>query len=182
MTINLETVWREYRSSIKRFLHSKINDDDEVDELLQQILIKTYENLDTVKSHSKIKSWLFQIANHAIIDFYRARAKRQSLTEQDLWYQQEAPNVKENLSACIAPFIDALPQEQRQLLTDIEVNGQSQKAYAKQHQIPYSTLKSRVTKARSLLKSQFENCCSFELDAQGNLHEYHQKSKGCGDC
>ena len=67
--MNIEEIWQEYRAAIKRFLHSKVSNEADVEDLLQEILIKTYSNLHTVKEQASIKAWLFQIANHVIIDF-----------------------------------------------------------------------------------------------------------------
>ena len=69
VSLNLEQVWAEYQQALKSFLHSKVNNTADVDDLLQEILIKTYQNLDKVQDVSSVKSWLFQLANHTIIDF-----------------------------------------------------------------------------------------------------------------
>jgi len=68
--MNIEKIWLEYKTALQRFLHSKVSNEADVDDLLQEILIKTYSNLSTVKDQTSIKAWLFQIANHTIIDFY----------------------------------------------------------------------------------------------------------------
>ena len=87
--LNIENIWSNYRSSIRAFLLSRVSEKDEVEDLLQTILIKTYSNLDTVKSENSLKPWLFQIANRAIIDFYRSRKSHIELTEADLWYSDD---------------------------------------------------------------------------------------------
>jgi RNA polymerase sigma-70 factor (ECF subfamily) len=53
-----------------------------------------------------------------------------------------------------------------------DINGESQKALAESMGISYSTLKSRVQKARMELRSVFDECCRMNLDAQGNLMDY----------
>jgi len=180
--MNVESVWSEYRASIKAFLHSKVSNPDEVDDLLQDILTKTYKNLHRVKSESSIKSWLFQIASHAIIDFYRERGKSSSLSADDLWYVENDISIEQSLSHCIKPFINALPKEAAALLTAIDIQGQSQKEYAKNVGVSYSTLKSRVQKARSQLRGLFEDCCHLSLDLHGNIIDFESKSTGCKKC
>jgi len=56
--MEIEKIWSEYRTGLKSFLHSKISDADEVDDLLQEILIKLFNNIDTVKSEDHLKPWL----------------------------------------------------------------------------------------------------------------------------
>lgn len=42
------------------------------------------ENIWNEYRHS-LKSWLFQIANHAIIDFYRRNGRTKEVEQSDLW-------------------------------------------------------------------------------------------------
>ena len=170
--MTIEKIWSEYRLSLKAFLHSKVSNDSDVDDLLQDILIKSYENLGKLKSGDKIKPWIFQIANHSIIDFYRRNGKNKALTEDDLWYEGEGPDIKAELSHCIDPFVNSLSEASSQLLMATDINGESQKELAQSMGISYSTLKSRVQKARMELRSVFDECCHMKLDAQGNLMDY----------
>ena len=180
--MNVEMIWQEYQVSLRAFLHRNVSNSADVDDLLQEILIKVYQKLSSVKESKKIKSWLFQIANHTIIDFYRKRARQYSLSEEELWYHDDDPQLFDQLSACVAPFIHALPEEQAELLIAIEMNGVSQKEYAKQSGINYSTLKSRVQKGRQSLFSLFNECCALSLDGKGNLVAVERKSKTCSCC
>jgi len=180
--LNIQNIWTEYQSSLKSFLHSKVRNPDDVDDLLQEILIKTYKSLQTVKDSKKIKSWVFQIAHNTIIDFYRHSSKANALTADDLWYEQEEPQVTKELSLCVLPFIKALPDEDAELLMAIEIEEMSQKDYADSKNINYSTLKSRVKKSRQKLYSLYSNCCDFSLDNQGNLNQFKQKNTSCSSC
>ena len=180
--MNIEEIWQEYRSALKRFLHSKVSNEMDVEDLLQDILIKTYSNLHTVKDHKSIKSWLFQIANHVIIDFYRKKGRNQELSPAELWMIDKPDEVKDELSDCVAPFIQGLPKEHSELLSAIDLQGKSQKEYAVELGISYSTLKSRVQKSRTLLKKVFDDCCHFKIDKNGSIYDYSQKSEQCGNC
>jgi len=180
--INIEVVWNEYRATLKAFLHSKIANPDEIDDLLQEILIKTHKNLPTLKSEQSIKAWLFQIANHTIIDFYRKQGKAETLSADDLWYEEENHQAQQELSQCIQPFIKALPKESAELLTEIELNGVSQKELANRLGTRYSTLKSRIQKGRRQLRTLFEDCCHLSLDKDGVIIDFEPKSENCKNC
>ena len=180
--MNIETVWQEYRNKIKAFLHAKVSNPDDVDDLLQEILIKTFDNLHSVQSEAKIKSWLYQVANNAIIDFYRKRGRAAKIEGEELWYEQSQESTEQALSRCIEPFINALPEDSSALLTAIDLHGQSQKDYAAEHGISYSTLKSRVQKSRERLRGLYEECCRLSLEKQGNVVEFDLKSGNCKGC
>ena len=182
--MDIEEIWSQYQSNIKSFLYSRIPTPEDVDDLHQDVFIKTYRNLHTIKSEKSIKSWLFQTANNSVIDFYRKKGKLNELEGFDdgHWSSENSASVLQELSGCLKPFIAALPEGQASLLTAIEINGQSQKEYAETHGISYSTLKSRVQKARAELRKVFETCCQFTFDQQGNVLEYMEKSDYCKDC
>ena len=180
--MNIERIWSEYRNSLKAFLHSRVADEADVDDLLQEVLIKTHQKLGTVEDDTSIKAWLFQVANNTIIDFYRKRAKPGNIQANDLWYGDDGESVEEELSSCVEPFIRALPADSARLLTAIDLEGQSQKQYAEKIGVSYSTLKSRVQKGRSELRRVFDRCCRFELDRSGRLAEYMPTSEACDDC
>jgi len=107
--MNIEEIWSLYRSSLKAFLHSKISSPTDVEDLLQDILIKTYNNIDGLKKAESIKPWLFQIANRTAIDFYRKKGRLSEIGAEDLWYSESEYDVKADLSHCIEPFLKALP-------------------------------------------------------------------------
>ncbi len=184
-SLSLDEVWRQYQHSLKAFLHSKVANEADVEDLQQEILLKTYQSLSDVQNESSVKAWLYQLAQRTIIDFYRKRARSQrdqTLQAEDLWFEQTAVSVEQELASCIAPFIQALPEASANLLGSVELDGMSQKKLAAQQGVSYSTLKSRVQKSRTELKKLFEECCDLTLDKQGNVIDYQQKSKGCSRC
>lgn len=175
--IRIEDVWQQYQTSLRRFLQSNVSCPDDVDDLLQDILIKTYQQISTVKDKNKLKSWLFQLANNTIIDFYRKRARRKGVAEDELWYTEGGESIHHQLSHCIMPFIQALPEEDAQLLSAIELNGTSQKDYAEKHGMKYSTLKSKVQKSREKLNRLFNECCEMKVDSRGNIVDFEERKK-----
>ncbi|MFY8275413.1 RNA polymerase sigma factor SigZ [Pseudoalteromonas sp. SSDWG2] len=175
--MRIEQIWAEYKHSLRSFLRSKIANEADVEELLQEILLKTHLHLHQLKDQRSIKSWLFQIARNTITDFYR----QQSHQQDDLLFDvADAPeySIKADLIKCIEPFLQAMPEAQADLIRKIDLEGHSQKQEAQRLGISYSTLKSRTQKSRAELKILFERCCDFEIDKHGNLIDYHQKPRG----
>ncbi|MEM6998639.1 MAG: RNA polymerase sigma factor SigZ [Pseudomonadota bacterium] len=180
--MDIENIWTAYRSSLKAFLLLKISNPADVDDLLQEIIIKTYKNLDSLKSEDSLKSWLFSIANNTVKDFYKQKSRVKDFSNNSLWYEEDESDLKQSLSQCIQPFINALPENTAEILNSIDIRGQSQKSYAQEHDISYSTLKSRVQKGRGQLRKMYEDCCQFSFDHQGNLMECHSKQNNCNNC
>lgn len=182
MFMGIEEIWSEYQNSLKAFLYKNISNPSDAEDLLQDILIKTYQSIDNVKENHKIKSWIFQIANHAIIDFYRKQGVGSKVNGQQLWYQQDEKTLFNELSQCVTPFIKGLPDNEAELLTAIELEGVSQKEYAALKGIKYSTLKSRVKKSRQNLYQLFNQCCVLSINSKGNLVDYSPKKTACSSC
>lgn len=81
----IEDIWAEYRTVLKAFLHRRVSDADDVDDLLQEILIKTHTHLGDLREGESIKTWLFQIARNATIDFYRKTTRRPGMSWKVAW-------------------------------------------------------------------------------------------------
>ena len=173
--LNISYIWAEYGVAIKAFLHSKVANHADVDDLLQEIMLKTHKNLDSLHEESSVKAWLFQIANRSIIDFYRKGGPSKSFDFEVVWEEDESGRVRQELATCIVPFIKALEPDEAKMLMAIDIHGQSQKEYAHEHGVAYSTLKSRVQKARERLREVFESCCEFSLDVNGQIIDYKER-------
>jgi len=181
--MKVEDIWLDYSAALKRFVHAKISNVDDVEDVLQEILLKTHQNLASIKDKNSVKSWLFQVANNAIIDFYRKNGRRLESSEIDVVEDENSANtVRLAISACVQPFIKALPQEDATLLTAIDINEQSQKDYAREIGVSYSTLKSRVQKSRERLKKVFDDCCHYQRDKDGTVYGYENKPIKRTDC
>lgn len=180
--MKLDEIWPSYRSSIKALLHSKVSDPDDVDDLLQEVLIKTHSNIGNLRKEESVKSWLFQITARTTIDYYRKKSRIHEIEAENLWFGESERNIKADISPCVEPFLKTLPEKTANLLRAIDLQGIPQKSYAQELGISYSTLKSQVQKARSELKDLYEDCCDYSVDTQGNLVDFEQKSKKCTKC
>lgn len=183
LVMNIESIWREYSKELQSFLYSRISNKDDVEDVLQEVLIKTHQQLSTLKSRDKLKPWLYQLTRNTVIDFYRKQGKESEINSEVLWHQEEeTKQIQNELTGCILPFIRALPDDMANLITAIDIQGRPQKELAEELKVPYSTLKSRVQKSRVALKKLYQSCCHFELDRDGNIADYEEKESKCQRC
>lgn len=180
--MTIEFIWSEYQNNLRNFLRRHISNPADVDDLLQEILIKYHRNLSKLEDKNKLKSWLFQIASNTVTDFYRKNHSKVQHAALEEWEGLSESSTISELAQCIVPFINSLPKEKAALLTAIEIEGVSQKDYAKSIGVNYSTIKSRVQKSRQSLFKIFQHCCSFEVSSKGNIIDFERKSKGCSKC
>ncbi len=180
--MEFEPVWTAYRARLKAFLHARVSNPADVDDLLQDISLKVHAGLGGLARAESLKPWLFQTAQNAITDHYRKSARRPDPHPDDLWYAPDDPQLRQELEACVAPFIAARDADSAALLRAVELDGQSQRAFAADLGLPYSTLKSRVQTARARLRDLFDECCSVTLDARGNIADYDTIPERCEKC
>ncbi|MGB1238854.1 MAG: RNA polymerase sigma factor SigZ [Pseudomonadales bacterium] len=180
--MNIETIWGAYRTQLRAFVQQRLANSADVDDVLQEVLIKSHAKLSTLNEEHNIGAWLYQITNNTLIDFYRARHSLDTYSAVHALYSEPEENLKAELSRCIEPFLNALPQAQSALLRAVDLEGQSQKAVAAELGLPYSTLKSQVQKSRDALRHLFGQCCHYALDHRGNLIDYQRWDKQCPDC
>jgi len=81
------------------------------------------------------------------------------------------------LAECVVPFINKLPAIYKEALTLTEIKNYSQLELAEHLGISYSGAKSRVQRAKVILKELFEDCCNISYDKYGNIMDY--KSRHC---
>jgi len=185
--MDIKQLWQEYSHQLRQFLQSRVDNPSEVDDLLQEILIKTYQNLDRIQQPGKVQSWLFQIARNTLIDRYRksradmADINIDSLTafsDEDEQYEQ----IRRELANCIRPFLNQLPEKYREAIEWVDLQGKSQKCLATELGLSHSAVKSRVQRGRRRLKTLFLECCHCRLDVRGNPIEFETTLKGCQGC
>lgn len=179
--ITTDQIWTEYRSALKGFLHNRVANPADVDDLLQDILLRTHANLDNLQSVESIRGWLFRIARNATIGHYRKQGRKMPEAD-DLWYTEDDLDPQEAFEPCLRPFIAGLPKDQAALLTAVDLDGVSQREYAEAQGVSFSTLKSRVQAARRALRGQFDRCCALTLDGKGAVIDFTRRDNGCGPC
>ncbi len=183
--MELKQLWQEYEDRLRQFLLSRVKNPADVDDLLQEILIKTYQHLNTVQKPEKLLSWLFQIARNTLIDYYRksrVETSRQDIVKGTMLTDEEPEQyeqIRQELTNCIRPFLNQLPEKYREAIEIVDLQGSSQKELAKKLGLSHSAVKSRVQRGRSMLRTKFEECCRCELDVRGNVVDYEVKLNGC---
>ncbi len=171
-----ETVWQEYHWRLRAFIRSRVADDAAADDLLQTVFLKIHTGLQSLKDEAKLRSWLYQIARNATVDYYRAKTPTAEIPES-LAHPQNDPStvVTQELAQCLEPMIAKLPEKYRRAIVLSEIEGLTQKELAETEGLSLSGAKSRVQRGRALLKEMLSDCCRIEFDHGGRLRDYEQK-------
>ena len=167
----MEETWLNFEQKLHGYILSMVHDNAVADDILQEVFIKMHENIDQLNDHTKIRSWLFQICHNLIMDYFRNTRKSDQLKSiiQGKEYEEPVEDLmSESLEDMIRMMSD-LPPEYCDALCLVELKGISQKEYAEKSGISYSGAKSRVQRARKMLKDMLMKCCHYEFDKYGTV-------------
>jgi len=181
----LEILWDRYSRRLGAFIRSRVENDAEAEDILQEVFIRIHRNLCCQEDWDKPESWIYQIARNLIIDHYRKRRTwvvlPDNLPAEPDWGEwvnlEDDPEAQ--LALSLKELIDELPEPYRQALILTEYQGLSQKQLAESQDISLSGAKSRVQRARQKLRDMLLNCCHFELDRRGRVLDYYQRCCCC---
>jgi RNA polymerase sigma-70 factor, ECF subfamily len=181
-----EQMWREMLPQLRTFVRRRIADPTRADDLVAEILLRIYQNIESLDDRERLPNWVFRIARNAIIDEYRrAGRSREHLTatlhdeRAEVLADDDDPGAVRELSACLRPMLDGLPAEQRDALEMIDLDGMTQADAAERAGVSLSGMKSRVQRGRRRLAELLGQCCALTLDGRGVPMDY-QPPPGCG--
>lgn len=165
-SVDVACIWDEFSQKLRRFIAKRVNNKDDITDILQEVFVKIHSNIDKIKSEAKIAPWIYQITRNAIIDYYRNRSRNNIDIKNYLDFLQLDLSEKEppqQISKCLQPFIEALPPKYREALILTELQGLSQKEVALKLGLSISGAKSRIQRSREKLKTSLLKCCHFVL-------------------
>jgi RNA polymerase sigma-70 factor, ECF subfamily len=174
-----EKVWNKYNKDLRRFIQSKIKDNDACNDLMQEVYIRLHQNLNDLKDDTKIKPWLFSIARNVSMDHFRKQNSSKLVEIKDI--PGEDPVKVNPFEKCLVPHINKLPYKYKEAFTKTELENYSQFDLANELKISYSGAKSRVQRARQLLRKYFKECCNITTDKYGNILS-HSEDHNCTAC
>lgn len=180
-----EKLWNEFNIELSKYIVSKVKQKQDAEDILQDVYVKIYKNIDQVENRSAIKSWVYQITKNTIIDFYKKR-KDHIVAPEALNYIAEErdneSNMNEEIIECLEKMIFNLPEKYQKVYDLYEKKNMKHKEIMNELDISLSTSKIRLKRAREMFKKKLIECCDIEVDKYGNIIEYKNKNKECNEC
>ena len=175
------SIWTGFSRHLRRYLIQRVRCKQDADDLLQEIFIKIHLKLPTLSKRESLPAWVWQITRHTLLDYYKQKRFAVVEIEQANAQSADLSPVEFNqwMADCVQPFLELLPEQQREALQLADLQNISQKELAQQWNIGYSGAKSRVQRARAELHGLFTQCCQIEADKYGNLMQVNCLEKTC---
>lgn len=168
--------WKELEQRLRPYLARRVASPADIDDLLQDIFVRMHQSLASLRDEERFGGWVYRIANSAIVDRARQRARAPHVAnapeaEPDVPVDESDSKLQAELGECVALFVSRLPSPYREAVTLTELEGLTQKEAAEMLGVSVSGLKSRVQRGREKIRHMFEECCHVSVDCRGRVIE-----------
>ncbi|HTJ48595.1 MAG TPA: RNA polymerase sigma factor SigZ [Cyclobacteriaceae bacterium] len=171
------TNWSFFQNELQGFVFKRVKDKALAEDIVHDVFLKVQGKMSQLKESEKITSWIYQITKNTIIDHFRHKSK--SIQASDLNWDDDAPNFNECVANCLNGLLPTLPQKYREALQLTELENLSQLELADRLGISYSGAKSRVQRARKILKDKMDELLIVKTDSYGNVIVCEDRGSCC---
>ncbi len=164
--------WLAFVEPLRAFLRRRVPAGVDAEDVAQDVFLRLARHRTTLADVRDLDAWVFRVARAALTDAWRAerrRARREADFDVDALpaAAADAPEARAEISACVQPFVAALPTPYRRALELTAVEGLTQDEAARREGISLSGMKSRVQRARAAVVREVQHCCGLQRDARG---------------
>jgi RNA polymerase sigma-70 factor, ECF subfamily len=83
-------IYNQFFQKIYRFIYFRVSHKETAEDLTEEVFLKAFGKISSVKSDSSFEGWLYQIARNSVIDYYRAKKTEVPLDEIENTLEYEA--------------------------------------------------------------------------------------------
>jgi RNA polymerase sigma-70 factor (ECF subfamily) len=137
------------------------------------VFIKVSQALPGFRGESSLSTWLYRIATNAALDRLRSPAFQKQGADHPIrqgWHAACMPEhkppieqqfVKHEMGDCILSYLARLPEIYRSVLVLSDMEELTNKEIADILDVPLSTVKIRLHRARASLREELETHCEY---------------------
>jgi RNA polymerase sigma factor (sigma-70 family) len=155
-------------NSMYNFAHRLTFDEDDAKDLVQDTYLKAYRFINSFQQGTNAKAWLFRILKNSFINDYRKKKKEPAKVdyqEVESFYNSEdvdrqitpdlrVESLQDMMGDEISNALNALDVDFRTVIILCDLEGFKYDEMAKILDIPIGTVRSRLHRARNLLKEK----------------------------
>lgn len=162
--------WHAHERELHAWLTDRLNGDSSLaKDLLQDVFIKALRMGGKFCEVAHARAWLFEVVRNTLTDHWRRLRPSEALDEALPAPEPDVASAVESLASCLPRVLNELSEADRDAITQCDLLGMSQEAYAHRLGITLAGAKSRVQRARRRLKSQLMASCQVQLDEHGSV-------------
>ena len=168
----IRLIIKQQNRRLYRVARSIVRDDSEAEDVLQEAYVRAFSNLNAFRGEARLGTWLARIVINEALTCLRSRrpamdidllAERPALSAQIIPFHHANPELdpettvaQREIRALLERAIDKLPEAFRGVVVARLVEGMSVEETAELFSILPQTVKTRLYRARALLKREME--------------------------
>lgn len=165
-----QEIVRRYRNPITNFVYRMIDDYDRAVELSQETFIRVYTSASRYQANYSFSTYIYRIASNLAISELRRRKRRKlvslftpftnddgepvEIDPPDAGPLQDETMIENERRKAVTRAITSLPEKYRAAIVLRDVEGMSYDQIAETLKLSEGTVKSRINRARNLLKEK----------------------------
>lgn len=158
------TFYKEHSPRIAHYLRKKLPREEDVEEILQDVFYEALDSLSLFSGKSTPSTWLFSIAHHKIVDFYRKKKIKSVLLSQLPFLQLFAHEItqpefqleKDRIRDKFEQTLHQLSEKYQTILTMHYELDMSIKEIALELDLSFKATESLLFRARQQFKLMYE--------------------------
>jgi RNA polymerase sigma-70 factor (ECF subfamily) len=163
----VSSLWIDYKNGLKYYILKKVKDQEIANDLSHEVLMKIYNSCCSGSEIKNVRSWMFQIAHNTTIDYLKKENK--FIHEVPEIFEKDENNSYKEAEGLLKPLIELLPEKYAIPLQLSDIEELKQVEVSAKLNLSLTATKSRIQRARKLLKEKIIECSDLELDEKGNL-------------
>lgn len=180
-----EELIRQYEKKVYTLCFRMCGNSEDAEEAAQDAFLALWRGIDRFRQESSLSTWIYRLATNACIDTLRRRKKQSgsvSLDDEELFVDavDTSPQPQETVEhreaqKLLQEGLSAFPEEYRKVLILREIEGLSYTEIAESASIELGTVKSRISRGRSLLRNFLSGNGNFFEIASSKVTECNRE-------
>ncbi|MFN0276035.1 MAG: sigma-70 family RNA polymerase sigma factor [Chitinophagales bacterium] len=160
-----------HADALYNFAYHLVYDEEDANDLVQETFLKAYRFIDSYQQGTNAKAWLFKILKNAFINDYRKKVKQPTKVDYDKLFDYKETEEESYVEYVdlrqevfqgligdeVTRAINELPVDFKTVILLCDVEDFSYEEIAKIVDIPIGTVRSRLHRARNILKDKLRN-------------------------
>jgi RNA polymerase sigma-70 factor, ECF subfamily len=162
----IEDLYNVYYSKLYNFSKKFLKLDEGIDDILQEVFLKIWQNRKHIKSFDTFNAFIFTITRNLLLNELRNRLNDHKMKEKigklavSIEYSFIEQSEYRDLKEKVEMAIDELPSRQKEIFTLSRIQGYSHKEIAETLQITTKTVEFHLAKSLVILRKRL---MSFEF-------------------
>jgi RNA polymerase sigma-70 factor (ECF subfamily) len=150
-----------YQAKLSRYARKFLLDPDDAKDIVQDIFIKSYQNIQSFDASRRFSPWIYRIAHNEFVNALKKRASRRTVFTIDFdtlfphlaaTDTADSSALERDTRATLERYLDKISPKYREPLVLYYLEGMDYKEISEILQIPVSTVGVRLARGRTALQ------------------------------